>query len=155
MVDTIDRFFEKIDMEPTSGCWLWNGARTPRGYGTLKVKGKSWGAHRWSARFISGLDITDKYVCHKCDNPICVNPDHLFVGSPLENTQDCKDKRRLSHGTTGPKKPRKGITHPRAKLTDEDVKAIRTDTRPTRELSEEFGVTKTHIKRIRSGTRRS
>lgn len=120
----------------------------------MKVKGKSWGVHRWSARFVAGLDITGKYVCHKCDVPLCVNPDHLFIGTPIENMQDCKDKGRLGHGTSGPKSPRKGIAHPRAKLTAEDVSDIRESTRTSIALSEEFGVSRTHINRIKLGTRR-
>jgi hypothetical protein len=77
---------------PTRGCWVWQRARNRGGYGILKRDGKSGLAHRFSWETSIG-PITDK-VLHKCDNPACVNPSHLFEGSQCDNNKDKKNKGR-------------------------------------------------------------
>lgn len=107
----MERFEEKYIPEPNSGCWLWIGAATARGYGALGLEG----AHRVSYRLFNGAIPTGSFVCHRCDNPICVNPEHLFVGTPKENTHDALRKRRLTHGDK----------HPNSKLREADIPIIR------------------------------
>jgi len=91
-----DRFFSKV--EKTSTCWLWKGGLT-KGYGTFAIntsrKNRVYGrAHRVSWELINGPIPSDKHVLHKCDNPKCVNPKHLFLGSNMDNIQDCIQKKR-------------------------------------------------------------
>lgn len=78
-----------------SECILWSKNKNKRGYGITMFRGKCMGAHR--ASWIENYgDIPDgMLVCHKCDNPSCINPEHLFLGTQSENMQDCKRKGRL------------------------------------------------------------
>jgi hypothetical protein len=112
----IDRFMEKVSPEPMSGCWLWTGAVTSGGYGTFTVRDKTVRAHRYSFEHFrqsipAGLD-----ALHKCDVRMCVNPDHIFIGSHADNMADKVAKRRQPMGDK----------HGRAKLTEEMVLDIRT-----------------------------
>ena len=81
----IDRFWKKVNKTPS--CWEWQGAKNQQGHGMFGVNGKSMPAHRFSA-LINGFDITNKLVCHTCDNPKCVNPDHFFLGTHQDNVDD-------------------------------------------------------------------
>lgn len=89
------RFFMKIKL--TDNCWIWTSKKTPKGYGTFDTKPYSKGtiyAHRYSYKYHYG-DFDEKLlVCHKCDNPSCVNPKHLFLGTYKDNAIDCFKKGR-------------------------------------------------------------
>lgn len=142
--DLIARFWSKIDRlgpipahAPELGrCWLWTD-RPNHGYGRLLVleTRKLLLAHRLSWMIHRG-DPGDMFVCHSCDNRICVNPEHLFLGTNADNMHDMAAKGR-----------RKGIpatmgeTHGMVKLREADVRAIRASTRSSRELADEYGVT--------------
>lgn len=79
-----------------SGCMEWKGATDPTGYGRVRVFGKSINTHR-AILILMGTKIPDGYdVCHKCDNPACINPKHLFVGTRSDNVKDCVKKGRFS-----------------------------------------------------------
>jgi hypothetical protein len=88
----MNRFFDKIDM--TDSCWLWKGALS-QGYGIFKIDKKTISAHRFSYQIHKGEIPEGVFVCHSCDIRNCVNPNHLFLGSPKDNWQDGFDKGRI------------------------------------------------------------
>src|SRR3990167_3935921 len=86
-----------IEPEPMSGCWLWIGARTDKGYGTTGSPSRL--VHRVIYQLVSGSPIPPgMQVCHRCDVRCCVNPAHLFVGTAKDNTHDAMKKDRLAKG---------------------------------------------------------
>lgn len=89
----MDRFFDKI--EKTDYCWNFKGANRGNGYGCIKFNRKVVDAHRISWIIHFGEIPNGLFVCHKCDNRKCVNPDHLFLGTQKDNMSDCRDKHRL------------------------------------------------------------
>lgn len=86
----MNRFFDKVFPEPNTGCWIWCGATHPSGHGSVNAKshnGLNW-AHRYSYFVENGDFDRDQLVLHKCDNPWCVNPLHLYLGSKGDNVRD-------------------------------------------------------------------
>ena len=93
-MDISKRFYGLTMPITETGCWIWLGYCDRNGYGDIKVEYKSWRAHRFSW-VLHGGDIPEgQYVLHKCDEPSCVNPDHLFVGTQDDNIQDMIKKGR-------------------------------------------------------------
>src|SRR5687768_3007421 len=79
-------------------CWEWQGAINANGYGHIRFSNKTYLAHRLSYEFAFKPITKGLFVCHKCDNPKCVRPDHLFLGTPLDNTLDMMAKGRARPG---------------------------------------------------------
>lgn len=140
-----DDFYDMALPEPMSGCWLWLGSVMGQGYGTVSFNKKNHLAHRVSYELENGPIPAGQYVCHRCDNPICVNPDHLFLGTQADNMSDCARKGRTRVPTL------KGEAHHQAKLTAEQVRAIRTDTRSHAAVARSLNMSKTTVCDIRRG----
>jgi hypothetical protein len=128
--------------EPNSGCLLWTGGQSQKGYGAYLTKKKWTLAHRASWEHHRGPIPAGLFVCHKCDVRLCVNPDHLFLGTGADNVADMDAKGRRAM--------RKGEAHPLAKLTNSAVVAIRADTRSIRRIAASFGVSSTAIRDIKN-----
>ena len=147
----LDRFEDKYIPITEMGCWIWMGVLR-NGYGGIRVTSNPAdsleGAHRVSYKLFKG-EIPDKlYVCHKCDVPSCVNPDHLFLGTAKDNMQDALNKGKLFWKGQKRNFP-KGSNHKQAKLTESDVKEIRESTEPGINLAKRYGVSNNVISRIR------
>lgn len=88
----LNRFWIKV--HKTDLCWYWRGATTRTTHGRFKIAGKMFGPHRISYVIHKGPIPKGMMICHKCDNGACVNPEHLFLGTAIDNMQDCKAKKR-------------------------------------------------------------
>ena len=139
----LQRFWDKV--EKTQDCWVWKGhcLKTKWPYGQFWL-GNGIHAHIYAHRFSALLhfgDIADKVVCHKCDNPKCVNPQHLFLGTMKDNMMDMYNKGRNVH--------HKGSVNHNSKLNENDVKIIRKNTDlSVKQLSEKFGVHEDTIRKV-------
>lgn len=132
--DTIEQRFFKF-VNKTDTCWLWDGTIANNGYGFIIFRGKRLQTHRASYEMHNGPIPNGLFVCHTCDVRACVNPEHLFLGTIVENRADCVAKRRHSHGQS----------HGWSKLTNDDVIQMRTlfatGAYSKVEISRQFGVT--------------
>jgi len=141
-----ERFWAKVNKTPGLGpwgdCWEWTGGTTgPMPHGAIHVGpgGKKIRTHRYSYEIHKGPP-GDLDVCHKCDNPPCVNPDHLFLGTHQDNMADMVSKKRQSWG----------VRASSAKLTEDDVRAIRADPRFHREIAADYGCSVPNITNIKN-----
>lgn len=98
---------------PESGCWIWLGAEKGNGYGNVRQGRGNIPAHRRSFIESFGPVPTGVDVCHRCDTRCCINPDHLFLGTRLDNMRDCAAKGRLSQGPSHGEKVAAGIRRSR------------------------------------------
>lgn len=129
-VTSEERFWPRVSKTPT--CWLWQGGKSPKGYGKFWIANKDIRAHRQAWVFTHGPIPIGLVVCHRCDIPSCVNPEHLFLGTQDDNVRDCVIKGRQARGET----------QSASKLTAEQVLAIRAiEGVSQRELARRFGVT--------------
>lgn len=143
-----DWFWTQV--EPGDGCWPWIGRRMSSGYGEVHRFGVRTGAHRVSWELHFGPIPAGMLVCHHCDNSLCVNPDHLFLGTNKDNSQDMKAKSRGRGGA-----PYYGERNYNAKLTASQVSAIRSryaaGGETLRSLAGEYGVSNGTIGKITKG----
>jgi hypothetical protein len=135
------RFWSKVDVRGPGQCWPWRGARDKHGYGRFHTTGHigTCLAHRLAFFLINGGDTEAEIdVCHRCDNPPCCNPDHMWAGNALENVCDAIQKGRFF---TGP--GRRGSTNGNSKLNEDQVITIRANVAAGRSLTsvaQEFSV---------------
>ncbi len=147
------RFWSKVDQSPGHGpkgtCWKWKAAPNSSGYGRLAVRGVRHYAHRLSYSIHHGAVPDGKFVCHHCDNRVCVNPHHLFAGTHTDNMRDMWAKGRGDRV----KRPR-GERNGTSKLSEGDVVAMRRDRSEGATLSDlarRFGVTESNASSICRG----
>lgn len=132
----IARFWSKV--AKVDGCWLWPGPFGRRGYGIFRVNNAGVRAHRFSWALSNKQSPEGFFVCHHCDNPPCVNPAHLFIGTPRDNAQDMMVKGRDRSV---------GSRHALHKLTEDAVRAIRVRalTETQESLAREFGCSQSAV----------
>jgi hypothetical protein len=141
-----ERFWAKVCK--TDGCWTWTASTNRYGYGKIGSGGRYGGwvqAHRLSFEMAFGRIPAGMCVLHRCDNPPCVRPDHLFLGSPADNIHDMIAKGRR------PMRRVAGERNGRARLTAQIVHEIRDSDVPARELAQRFGVTPAAVRHVRTG----
>lgn len=143
------RFFASVAIPDNQDeCWIWTGCRTSTGYGKASMLNRPLKAHRVSWLIHQGDIPAGLYVCHTCDNRICVNPSHLFLGTDLDNIKDAKIKKRFAHGER----------NARCRLSARQISQIRdmvsSGVKQVR-VSESFGITHQHVSKIINGQRRS
>ena len=141
-------WMENYIPEPNSGCWLWLGARNRQGYGVVYPCGRIGKQHRVHRLFYElycGPILNGLHALHQCDNPICCNPDHIFLGTPKDNASDRVRKGR-SYDQSGEKSNN-------VKLTKTQVSEIRISMENQTVLSIKYGVSQSQISRIKTGKR--
>ena len=131
---TIEGFLKHV--EQTDTCWLWTGCKSKRGYGSVTINRVTKRAHRVSYELFIGTIPIGYGICHKCDNPSCVNPEHLFPGTQKDNVQDSIKKGRFV--TKNSILYKKGSLHGNAKLTEERVRIILNEFKKKQTSSKEF-----------------
>jgi hypothetical protein len=142
---TVEHFNENVSWEDgplDTQCLIWKKAKSKAGYGVIGSRPKLTYAHRFAFKTWVGLLLEDHHVCHRCDNPPCCNPDHLFIGTPADNQADMFEKGRGRRYT---------------KISDKDVEYIRSldlDAALVTELATKFEVTEYYIRALHRGTRR-
>lgn len=142
-----ERFWENV--KKTKKCWLWKGGKTSGGYGAFNAANNIHGAHRYSYELHNGPIPEGLWVLHTCDNPSCVNPAHLFIGTQQENIEDMIEKGRGNFA--------KGEAHYQDKLTWREVRLIRkiykkhSFSKTQQQLADRFGVNQQTISEIIRG----
>lgn len=141
------RFWSKVDR--AGDCWLWVGRVDEHGYGRTSIGGRNNSpAQRvaWELTHGEGIPV-GTFACHRCDNPICVNPDHLFLGTSADNNRDRHRKGRS-------KNLDRGESHPKAKLSWQEVAAMRglsVSGWTQQALADRFGVSRGNVSKIVNG----
>jgi HNH endonuclease len=151
-VEEAARFWRKVDENgpvfPMHGrCWVWRGA-VSKDYGHFSAGGRMMGAHVYSWQQTNGVQPDGLFILHRCDNPLCVRPSHLFTGTQQENVNDCMAKNRRASTV--------GERNAKSKLTADDVREIRRRYQPRKNgklLAEEFGVRVQTIRQAARGDR--
>jgi len=138
------KFHKSYVIDKETGCWEWSKAKCEKGYGFFSVFGYSMRAHRASWFFKTGVRVAENLqVCHKCDNPPCVNPDHLFLGTAMDNNMD-----KISKGR---QRNLRGSKMPNAILNEETALFILNSKDTAVKLAPILGVSETAVRNVRQG----
>lgn len=138
-----DRIIMRVVFTPDD-CWEWQGGLS-HGYGRVGINNKTVSTHRAMYEILKGPIRQGMFLCHKCDNPKCCNPDHLFEGTQLDNMQDCKSK--------GRNKP-----PPNKKLNSlqvEEIRSLYVSGMGQKEIANKFNITQSNVSKIVTGASRS
>lgn len=134
-----------IRVQKTPDCWVWTGTKNDCGYGIFLLPGEvPVRAHRYAWERENGPIPKDMVIRHKCDNPACVNPSHLLLGTKDDNNKDTAERHRHNYG----------LSHWNGKLSDQDVLDIRSSQDPQSVLAKRYGVNQSHISYIKAGRQR-
>ncbi len=137
------RFFAKIDSGKPADCWLWRAPASTGRYGLFRLHGEKYLPHRIMYSVALGAFDPSLCVCHRCDNPRCVNPHHLFLGTHAENMVDMRNKGRAARVGA------RGELSGRSKLTPEQVLEIRADNRMQRQIAAAYGIDQSSVSLIK------
>jgi len=143
------KLWDNVDKGEPDECWEWTAGKVTDGYGRLHFEGQQLNAHRVSAQFEYG-DLGDKWVLHHCDNPACVNPNHLYLGDRADNMRDAVERSEWPSYN-------QGEDSGNAKLTESDVIDIKKQYKSGRatqtELAQKYDITQPNVSDIVRGVR--
>ena len=147
-----DRFWQKVEKLGQDDCWLWSAAVDRHGYGRVGKGGKTTSAHRVSWELHTGSDASGKVIHHRCDNPRCVNPHHLSIGTQRDNLRDMRKKGRAAKP---PINRLVGSKNGASKLTLTQIVEIRelAGVTPQRTVAKRYGISPGQVSRIQTGRR--
>jgi len=135
----------ELRIKKTRGCWLWTGTKNQYGYGVFLMPGeRPIRAHRYSYELFVGKIPPGKIIMHSCDNPPCVNPRHLSIGTKAQNNKDTGQKRRHNYG----------LNHWNGKLSDSDVQKIMKSSERAVVIAKQFGINRRYVYQLKSRGRR-
>jgi hypothetical protein len=138
-------FWSMVKRNDETGCWEWTGCRDEHGYGKFKAKGRRYLAHRASLIYATGND-SHLWACHRCNNPPCVSPFHLYWGTPKNNYDDS-----VENGSRSP--VLSGELNANSKIKWADVNYIRNSNESLTQLGEKFGLSKHYVWKVRRNYR--
>lgn len=145
------RFWAKVDVRGPHECWEWLASKFQYGHGRFCAGRYQTSANRWSLAFTLGrMPSRFEYACHHCDNPSCVNPQHLYLGDPQSNTNDARMRGRLRPGVVSWNGRRRGERNSNAKLTEREVRKIRSlrGIKTASDLAKKFNVSRATVSYI-------
>jgi YesN/AraC family two-component response regulator len=167
MIIPIERFWSKVEKKGEDECWNWTGSISTSKYGQINIDHKNYTAHRIVYELIKGEIPAGLFVCHKCDNTLCCNPFHLFLGTYQDNMDDMKRKGRQNklsgekhpsfgkHRSTEVKDKLRlkniGENNPNSKLSEKDIKEIRgmyKNKIPQKQIAKQFGICHDYVSTI-------
>lgn len=141
--DPEDAFNERTEENKSTGCIEWTGSKDAKGYGQLRINRKAVKAHRYAWERVNGKIPDGLLIRHKCDNPRCVNIEHLETGTHKDNVDDMDGRGRRVNGQL------KGTDCHASKLNEDDIRKIRKDTRRQIDIASDFGISQTVVSKIK------